>query len=45
MNEVKLSDPTRLDEHVAVDFQMQVPRYAEAAPGSLRFLAFGSPRS
>jgi hypothetical protein len=45
VNEVKLSDPTRLDEQVAVDFQMQVPRYAESAPGTLRFLAFGSSRS
>ncbi|HET9451797.1 MAG TPA: DUF3857 domain-containing protein, partial [Aggregicoccus sp.] len=45
VEEVKLSDPTRLDQQVAVDFQMVVPRYAEAAPGSLRFLAFGSPRS
>ncbi|MBF5046586.1 DUF3857 domain-containing protein [Aggregicoccus sp. 17bor-14] len=45
VNEVKLSDPTRLDEDVAVDFQMRVPRYAEAGPGALRFLAFGSPRS
>jgi cellulose synthase operon protein C len=45
VKEVKLSDPTRLDQAVAVDFQMQVPRYAEASPGALRFLAFGSPRS
>jgi cellulose synthase operon protein C len=30
---------------VSVDFQMQVPRYAESAPGTLRFLAFGSSRS
>jgi hypothetical protein len=45
VHDVKLNDTTRLDEDVAVDFQMTIPRYAEALPGTLRLLPFGTGRS
>ncbi|MDY7226704.1 DUF3857 domain-containing protein [Hyalangium rubrum] len=46
VNEVKLNDTTRLDEDVAVDFNMSIPRYAEVLNGgALRFLPFGTGRT
>ncbi|HEX8438274.1 DUF3857 domain-containing protein, partial [Archangium sp.] len=45
VQEVKLNDTTRLDDDVQVDFRMSIPRFAEAAPGHLRFLPFGTGRS
>ncbi len=45
VHDVKLNDTTRLDDDVQVDFRMSIPRYAEAAPGQLRFLPFGTGRS
>ncbi|CAM3083019.1 DUF3857 domain-containing protein [Corallococcus sp. ZKHCc1 1396] len=46
VREVKLSDTTRLDDDVALDFKMGIPRYAEVLPGgSLRFLPFGTGRT
>ena len=45
VQDVKLNDTTRLDEDVQVDFRMSIPRFAEALPGQLRFLPFGTGRS
>ncbi|MBN8469602.1 DUF3857 domain-containing protein [Corallococcus exiguus] len=46
VREVKLSDTTRLDDDVTLDFNMGIPRYAEVLPGgSLRFLPFGTGRT
>ncbi|HZI14803.1 MAG TPA: DUF3857 domain-containing protein, partial [Myxococcus sp.] len=45
VHEVKLNDTTRLDENVALDFRMSIPRYAEVVPGGLRFLPFGTGRT
>jgi tetratricopeptide (TPR) repeat protein/transglutaminase-like putative cysteine protease len=45
VHEVKLNDTTRLDDDVQVDFRMTIPRFAEAMPGQLRFLPFGTGRS
>jgi tetratricopeptide (TPR) repeat protein/transglutaminase-like putative cysteine protease len=45
VQEVKLNDTTRLDDDVQVDFRMSIPRFAEAMPGQLRFLPFGTGRS
>ena len=45
VHEVKLNDTTRLDDDVQVDFRMGIPRFAEALPGQLRFLPFGTGRS
>ena len=41
---VSISDPTRLDQDVALDYTLSIPRYAEAGGDSLRFLPFGSRR-
>ncbi|MBZ4415071.1 DUF3857 domain-containing protein [Myxococcus sp. RHSTA-1-4] len=45
VREVKLSDTTRLDDDVALDFKMNIPRYAEVLPGAMRFLPFGTGRT
>ncbi len=45
VHDVKLNDTTRLDEDVEVGFQMTIPRFAEALPGTLRLLPFGTGRS
>ena len=45
VKEVKLSDTSKLDQDVDVDFQMVIPRYAEAPATSLRFLPFSVGRS
>ena len=45
VHDVKLNDTTRLDDDVQVDFRMSIPRFAEAMPGQLRFLPFGTGRS
>ncbi|HYO53778.1 DUF3857 domain-containing protein [Archangium sp.] len=45
VHDVKLNDTTRLDDDVQVDFRMRIPRFAEAMPGRLRFLPFGTGRS
>lgn len=45
VQKVSLSDPGNLDEDVTLNYQMNVPRYAEAAPKALRFFPFGSGRA
>jgi hypothetical protein len=46
VHEVGLSDTSRLDDDVAVDFRMSIPRYSEVLPdGGLRFLPFGTGRT
>lgn len=45
VRDVSLNDTTRLDEDVKVDFRMSIPRFAEALPGQLRFLPFGTGRA
>jgi hypothetical protein len=45
VSEVSMNDPTKLEEPVRLDFVMNTPRYAEAAPGSLHFFPFGAGRS
>ncbi|MBU8899030.1 DUF3857 domain-containing protein [Corallococcus sp. M34] len=46
VREVKLSDTTKLDDDVTLNFRMSIPRYAEVLPGgSLRFLPFGTGRT
>ncbi|MCP3104631.1 DUF3857 domain-containing protein [Myxococcus sp. K15C18031901] len=45
VNEVKLNDTTKLDEDVALDFHMSIPRYAEVLPNGVRFLPFGTGRT
>ncbi|WP_395817636.1 DUF3857 domain-containing protein [Archangium minus] len=45
VHDVKLNDTTRLDDDVQVDFRMAIPRFAEATPGLLRFLPFGTGRA
>ena len=45
VQDVKLNDTTHLDDDVKVDFRMAIPRYAEALPGQLRFLPFGTGRA
>ncbi|WP_338870111.1 DUF3857 domain-containing protein [Myxococcus stipitatus] len=45
VNEVTLSDTTRLDDDVAMDFQMSIPRYSEVLPNGVRFLPFGTGRT
>ncbi|WNG24156.1 DUF3857 domain-containing protein [Cystobacter fuscus] len=45
VRDVKLNDTTRLDDDVKVDFRMAIPRFAEAIPGQLRFLPFGTGRA
>ncbi|WP_434387348.1 DUF3857 domain-containing protein [Melittangium boletus] len=45
VQDVKLNDTTLLDDDVKVDFRMSIPRFAEALPGQLRFLPFGTGRA
>lgn len=45
VHEVNLTDTSVLDDDVGVDFRMTIPRYAEAMPGLLRFLPFGTGRT
>ncbi|QDE66617.1 cell division protein FtsK [Myxococcus xanthus] len=45
VHEVKLSDTTRLDDNVALDFKMSIPRYSEVMPNGMRFLPFGTGRT
>jgi tetratricopeptide (TPR) repeat protein len=45
VREVKLNDTTRLDDDVALEFKMGIPRYAEVMPGGMRFLPFGTGRT
>ncbi|WP_163996331.1 DUF3857 domain-containing protein [Pyxidicoccus caerfyrddinensis] len=45
VQEVKLSDTTRLDDDVALDFKMNIPRYAEVLSNGMRFLPFGTGRT
>ena len=41
---MSISDPTRLDQDVALDYELSIPRYAEVGGDTLRFLPFGSRR-
>lgn len=43
-SEVTLSDPKQLEQPVTLGFSMSMPRFAEAAPGTLRFYPFGGSR-
>ncbi len=45
VHEVGLSDTSLLDNDVAVDFRMAIPRYSEVGAGALRFLPFGTGRT
>ncbi|NTX05133.1 DUF3857 domain-containing protein [Myxococcus sp. CA040A] len=45
VNEVSLSDTTKLDDDVSMDFRMSIPRYAEVMPNAVRFLPFGTGRT
>jgi tetratricopeptide (TPR) repeat protein len=42
---VAVNDVGRLDEAVQVGFEMEIPRYAEATSGGLRFHPFGAGRT
>ena len=44
VDKVSISDPNRLDQDVALDYELSIPRYAEAGGDTLRFLPFGSRR-
>ena len=44
VDKVSISDPSRLDQDVALDYQLSIPRYAEVGGDTLRFLPFGSRR-
>jgi hypothetical protein len=44
VDRVSISDPNRLDQDVALDYQLSIPRYAEVGGDTLRFLPFGSRR-
>ena len=44
VDKVSISDPNRLDQDVALDYQLSIPRYAEVGGDTLRFLPFGSRR-
>ena len=39
-----INDPSRLDQDVALDYELSIPRYAEVGGDTLRFLPFGSRR-
>jgi hypothetical protein len=45
VQDVRLNDLGNLDSDVSLKYQLNVPRYAEALPKSLRFYPFGSARS
>jgi cellulose synthase operon protein C len=44
VEDVKVSDPTRLEEPVAMDFTVSVPRFAQPDGDGLRFAPFARPR-
>jgi cellulose synthase operon protein C len=44
VDKVSINDPTRLDQDVALDYELSIPRYAEVGGDTLRFLPFGSRR-
>jgi len=44
VDKVSISDPNRLDQDVALDYQLSIPRYAEVGGDTLRFLPFGGRR-
>ena len=44
VDKVSISDPTRLDQDVSLDYQLNIPRYAEVGGDTLRFFPFGSRR-
>jgi transglutaminase-like putative cysteine protease len=44
VDKVSISDPSRLDQDVALDYELSIPRYAEVGGDTLRFLPFGSRR-
>ena len=44
VGKVSISDPNRLDQDVALDYELSIPRYAEVGGDTLRFLPFGSRR-
>ena len=44
VDKVSISDPGRLDQDVALDYELSIPRYAEVGGDTLRFLPFGSRR-
>ena len=39
---MSISDPNRLDQDVALDYELSIPRYAEVGGDTLRFLPFGA---
>jgi tetratricopeptide (TPR) repeat protein len=45
VKKMALSDITKLDRDVTLDYDLAVPRYAEVLQGGLRFSPFGSSRS
>lgn len=45
VKKVELNDTTRLEDAVAIDFEMSVPRFSEVGPTMLRFHPFGSARA
>jgi hypothetical protein len=44
VDKVSVSDPSKLDQDVALDYELSIPRYAEVGGDTLRFLPFGSRR-
>ncbi|HTS81071.1 MAG TPA: DUF3857 domain-containing protein [Myxococcaceae bacterium] len=44
VDKVSISDPSRLDQDVALHYELSIPRYAEVGGDTLRFLPFGSRR-
>ncbi len=44
VDKVSISDPGKLDQDVALDYELSIPRYAEVGGDTLRFLPFGSRR-
>jgi hypothetical protein len=45
VEEMTITEPTRLDEDVKMSFGLKIPRYAEALKGAVRFHPFGSGRA
>jgi len=45
VQQVSLTDPGKLDEDVNMSYRMDVPRFAEVLPSSIRFYPFGSGRT
>ncbi len=45
VKKVEMSELTRLDQDVTLDFELQVPRYAEVLPNGLRFFPLGGGRA